>query len=82
MLEANEDISYWFVPAYTIGDLIVKVPKKVGDYKLKMDFDIIEVDSEEILQTLDSKCRKLADDLYNMLCWVAENHIELIRHGS
>ena len=67
-----------YIPTYTIGDLIVKVPKKVGDYKLKMDFDIIEVD-EEMRQTLDSKCRKLADDLYNILCWVAENHKELIK---
>lgn len=73
------DLGHDGVPTYTIGDLIVKIPKKVGDYNLKMDFQVFEVENPALLQSLDSKCRKLADDLYKLLCWVAENHKELIR---
>ena len=76
------------VPTYTIGDIVEKLPKNIdswndnrlvieGDentdywyvvYKNRYeDAEIEYFDSEDLLTTL-----------YNLLCWLAENHKELL----
>ena len=67
-------------PTYTIGDLIEKLPKIIGfefscaTYRYERNnFAAIRY---QLLHTHDAD---LKEDLYKALCWVAENHIELIK---
>ena len=74
------------VPTYTIGDLIEKLPKIVGDYRLLIDWDSEIVyyqdwSGEEVLYHIGEYSftdRPIIDTLYDCLCWVAENHKELL----
>ena len=76
-----------FVPTYTIGDLIEKLPKKIEVYELLLDASINDVKYVEWIDGIPkiievSKYKNdssLKDSLYEMLCWVAENHKELIK---
>lgn len=75
------------IPTYTIGDLIEKLPKKIGVYELLLDTSINDVKYVEWIDGIPkiievSKYKNdssLKDSLYEMLCWVAENHKELIK---
>ena len=70
-----------FVPTYTIGDLIGKLPKQIAftfsceSYKYERSRFSAEV-RYQLLHTHDSN---LKEDLYNALCFVAKNHKELIK---
>lgn len=78
------------VPAYTIGDLIDKLPKWINsdghDYSLMIEYfcsclSYTYMDAHEMMDelTLVENYYALKDALYNLLCWVAENHKDLIK---
>ena len=72
---------------YTIGDLIEKLPKSenIGDLLIEFcnsdlgygDWDCSELYGINGQQNFKDK--PLKDALYNLLCWVVENHKELIK---
>lgn len=74
-------------PTYTIGDLIEKLPKNIDGSNLLIEFcasdlgygdwDCGELYGINAQQKFNDKSLKEA--LYDLLCWVAENHIELIK---
>ena len=76
-----------FVPAYTIGDLIEKLPKQISRYNLSVCWknEYVEYDnwiSEEFtdyIAIFNFEYRPLIEALYDCLCWIAENHKELIK---
>ena len=73
-------------PAYTIGDLIEKLPKNIDGSCLLIEFcasdlgygdwDCGELYGINAQQKFNDKSLKEA--LYDLLCWVAENHKELL----
>ena len=73
-------------PTYSIGDLIEKLPKSTdfGDLLIEFcnsdlgygDWDCSELYDIEALQNFKDKPLKNA--LYDLLCWVAENHKEVL----
>ena len=67
-------------PTYTTGDLIEKLPKRIGVYYLLIDGDEIKYIRQETLfrSYFDFKNKSLVNALYSCLCWVAENHKELL----
>lgn len=75
-----------YFPTYTIGDLIEKLPKSIGDYRLLIDWDSEIVyyqdwSGEEVLDHIGEYSftdRPFVNILYDCLCWVAENHKELL----
>ena len=77
----------FFVPAYTIGDLIEKLPKQISRYNLSVCWknEYVEYDnwiSEEFTDYIgifNFEYRPLIEALYDCLCWIAENHKELIK---
>ena len=70
----------FFVPAYTIGDLIGKLPKETDSNRLE-----ICLDDKTIGYVHFGPCAycedydNLIDGLYECLCWIIENHKELIK---
>ena len=74
------------IPTYTIGDLIEKLPKQIGWYELSIcwENECIEYDnwiSEEVTDYIGDfnfENRPIIEALYDCLCWVAENHKELL----
>ena len=73
-------------PTYTIGDLIKKLPKSIdiayGEYDLEI---LIKGEYTEVKYTNDGDytpffCANLSliESLYRILCWLAENHKELL----
>ena len=74
------------IPTYTIGDLIEKLPKSenIGDLFIEFcnsDLGYGEWDCSELYGIngqQNFKDKPLKDALYNLLCWVAENHKELL----
>lgn len=76
-----------FVPTYTIGDLIEKLPKSENIGELLIEFGNSDLgygdwDCSELYGIngqQNFKDKPLKDALYNLLCWVAENHKELIK---
>ena len=67
-------------PTYTIGDLIEKLPKDVRNYDLEIhcDFNCLGyVAASDFEYSIEYD--RLIDGLYDLLCWVAENHKELIK---
>lgn len=73
------------IPTYTIGDLIEKLPKTIGIYHLMIDWNLMQIEytnwswQESVFRecfTLNDK--PLINTLYDCLCWVAENHKELL----
>lgn len=75
-----------FIPTYTIGDLIEKLPLDVGDYgefgrHILIDGKYMEVGYENGSDHCPCMYYNtpLLELLYNTLCWVAENHKELIK---
>lgn len=73
-------------PAYTIGDLIEKLPKSENIGELLIEFGNSDLgygdwDCSELYGIngqQNFKDKPLKDALYNLLCWVAEDHKELI----
>ena len=73
-------------PTYTIGDLIEKLPKDIDGSCLLIEFcasdlgygdwDCGELYGINAQQKFNDKSLKEA--LYDLLCWVAENHKELL----
>lgn len=71
------------IPTYTIGDLIEKLPKRIGIYHLFIDCDRMQYISWSWQETIFRRCFNFKDKpfinaLYDCLCWVAENHKELL----
>lgn len=77
----NEFLEHYYqVLTYTIGDLIEKLPKEVDDNRLEIclaDKTIGYVHFGVCVYHEDYD--NLIDGLYDCLCWVAENHKELIK---
>ena len=77
-------------PTYSIGDLIEKLPKSAdfGDLLIEFcnsdlgygDWDCNELYDIEALQNFKDKPLKNA--LYDLLCWVAETHKELLNKNN
>ena len=67
-------------PTYTIGDLIEKLPKDVRNYDLEIhcDFNCLGYAAASDFE-YSIEYDRLIDGLYDLLCWVAENHKELIK---
>ena len=81
----NHFILPYNIPTYTIGDLIEKLPKTIGIYHLMIDWNLMQIEytnwswQESVFRecfTLNDK--PLINTLYDCLCWVAENHKELL----
>ena len=69
-----------FVPTYTIGDLIEKLPKEVDDNRLEICLSDKTIGYVHFgICAYHEDYDNLMDGLYNLLCWVAENHKELIK---
>ena len=78
--------TYKIYPTYTIGDLIEKLPKSTnfGDLLIEFcnsdlgygDWDCNELYGIEAQQNFNDKPLKNA--LYDLLCWIAKNHKELL----
>ena len=75
-----------YIPTYTTDDLIEKLPKNIDGSCLLIDFcasdlgygdwDCGELYDINAQQKFNDKSLKEA--LYDLLCWVAENHKELL----
>ena len=67
------------VPTYTIGDIIEKLPKNVRNYDLEIhcDFNLLGYAAASDFE-YSIEYDRLIDGLYDLLCWVAENHKELL----
>ena len=76
-----------FVPAYTIGDLIEKLPKQISRYNLSVCWKnkYVEYDNwisgefTDYIGIFNFEYRPLIEALYECLCWIAEKHKELIK---
>ena len=85
MLEISDDISYYFKPTYTIGDLIEKLPKDLLSFSFSLLYEHDKIGYYETSYgNIDTHHEEdLSNNpilgLYKMLCWVAENHKELIK---
>ena len=76
------------VPTYTIGDIIEKLPKNIdswNDNRLVIEGDentdywyVVYKNRYEDSETEYFDSENLLTALYNLLCWVAENHKELL----
>ena len=75
------------IPTYTIGDLIEKLPKSIdlgfGEYDLELSTkgEYVEVQYENDYDDYTPFfCANLSpiESLYRILCWLAENHKELL----
>ena len=76
------------VPAYTIGDLIEKLPKEIdlGELIIRWDKNQIgygywvhnELINVEPWQ-INFREQSIRDALYDLLCWTIKNHKELIK---
>lgn len=74
------------VPTYTIGDLIEKLPKSDNSGDLLIEYRNLELgygvwdwgELYGINAQQNFKDKPLKNALYDLLCWVAENHKELL----
>ena len=75
-----------YIPTYTIGDLIKKLPKSIdigyGEYDLEI---LIKGEYTEVKYTNDGdytpfSCSNLSliESLYSISCWLAKTHKELL----
>ena len=70
-----------FVQTYTIGDLIEKLPIRIGSVNRKIYFTgkyIIVSYSSPDGSLIEYRGTTLLCLLYSLLCWVAETHKELL----
>ena len=77
----NEFLEHYYqVPTYTIGDLIEKLPEEVDDNQLEICLSDKTIGYVHFgVCAYHEDYDNLIDGLYNLLCWVAENHKELIK---
>ena len=80
----NNFLMPYNIPTYTIGDLIEKLPKRIGIYHLFIDCDRMQYISWSWQETIFRRCFNFKDKpfinaLYDCLCWVAETHKELLK---
>lgn len=67
-------------PTYTIGDLIEKLPEDLrfrcqgSNYSFSKNWDSLSFGYERIIPHSNN----LIEGLFTLLCWVAENHKELL----
>ena len=83
----NNFLMPYNIPTYTIGDLIEKLPKNIDGSCLLIEFcasdlgygdwDCGELYGINAQQKFNDK--SLREALYDLLCWVAENHKELLK---
>ena len=71
------------IPTYTIGDLIEKLPKHF--YIKEAQISMVAINGSGAFQVWYDKVPKssksdgtIKNALYKLLCWVAENHKELL----
>ena len=83
----NNFLMPYNIPTYTIGDLIEKLPKSIdlgfGEYDLELSIkgEYVEVQYENDYDDYTPFfCANLSliESLYRILCWLAENHKELL----
>ena len=84
----NNFLMPYNIPTYTIGDLIEKLPKHINgwnDNRLVIDGDedadywyVVYKNRYEHSETEYFDSENLLTALYNLLCWVAETHKELL----
>ena len=70
-----------YIPTYTIGDLIEKLPIRIGSVNRKIYFTgkyIIVSYSSPDGSLIEYRGTTLLCLLYSLLCWVAETHKELL----
>ena len=68
------------VPTYTIGDLVENLPKEVDDNRLEIYLSDKSIGYVHFgICAYHEDYDNLMDGLYNLLCWLAENHKELIK---
>ena len=75
------------IPTYTIGDLIEKLPIKIkngfGEFSrnISIEEEFIDIGYQNCSDYSPTPCfcGSLLEQLYALLCWVAENHKELIK---
>ena len=77
-----------FYPTYSIGDLIEKLPKHIDSWNdnrivIEGDEDVdywyaVYKNRYEDAETEYFDSENLLTALYNLLCWVAENHKEVL----
>ena len=74
---------YNTIPTYTIGDLIEKLPKHF--YIKEAQISMVAINGSGAFQVWYDKVPKscksdgtIKNALYKLLCWVAENHKELL----
>ena len=70
-----------YIPTYIIGDLIEKLPIRIGSVNRKIYFTgkyIIVSYSSPDGSLIEYRGTTLLCLLYSLLCWVAENHKELL----
>ena len=81
-------VSDFFVPTYTIGDLIEKLPKDIDLGELIIRWDNRRIGygywvHNELVNMepwrINFREQSIRDALYDCLCWIAENHKELIK---
>ena len=72
-----------YIPTYTIGDLIEKLPKHF--YIKEAQVSMVAINGSGAFQVWYDKVPKscksdgtIKNALYKLLCWVAENHKELL----
>ena len=80
------------VPTYTIGDLIEKLPKHIDSWNdnrivIEGDEDVdywyaVYKNRYEDAETEYFDSENLLTALYNLLCWVAETHKELLNKNN
>ena len=77
------DLGYDGIPTYTIGDLIEKMPKYF--YIKEAQISMVALNGSGAFQVWYDKVPKssksdgtIKNALYKLLCWVAENHKELL----
>ena len=69
-----------FIPTYTIGDLIEKLPEDLrfrcqgSNYSFSKNWDSLSFGYERIIPHSNN----LIEGLFTLLCWLAENHKELL----
>ena len=80
------DLGYDGLPTYTTGDLIEKLPKSDNSGDLLIEYRNSELgygvwdwgELYGINAQQNFKDKPLKNALYDLLCWIAENHKELL----
>lgn len=80
----NSLMPYMTIPTYTIGDLIEKLPKQIDKKTFAMSYLNVPSVGYSLSKHVMIPPRQngLVDALYILLCWVAENHKELLKAKS